>query len=713
MALLQWNSCLAVSYPARVYGIKRGDSFDEVHSKSGGRCMAVHVPLLETNSGGSSSNNNSNMFDGNYESVYQLSHEEQHRLRDQDIGRRRFGTEGKACLERYRVASRRIFEVVMGCLGMVASSAGSKNNTNNSSSSGVILEKASIDEFFLDVTAVCSDPNHPLWKSIHSSSSSDHDNNKISDIRHDHGDHNTMVVGQEPQQQKQGEGQNKNSHDNQTSNKSSIELERGCQLAHYIRQSVCDTLGFTLSAGISTNKMVAKLAASYNKPNGQAVVGVDQILGVMQDTKLSKVRNFGGKLGKALVAMLPPDAPPTMGSIARYLSLPQLQDRFPGGAAAADASTTTTTATGSPAMFIFRACRGHDKEPVEAKNTGNVVKSITAFKSLPRALDADVEDPSFVQWLALLVQEVVARVETDAQRNHRYPRNCTVQYGLYGQVNPAGRLDMKSFRIPFPAQRFSKEEQITHLMEKITTKMILRASVGSGGGNATTDSGQAVVAAFKRKRIRPVRIGVCATDMNEEVNEHGSIANFFSVKPASINLSPPTTKSIKEESGPSSSSSPPNPPKEESKHYDNHHNQKQQVKTEPSSQSVAVTALHAKVEENEDEDSQYARELQAAFDKEEHTLSAMDGISSSPKGHARKGDSSKQQTSSQPEKCSESTEDDDMAAARKLQASYDNEHSILGSWETRKQQCQTSDRGQPTLKKAKKTRKISAFFKAG
>ena len=47
LALLQWNSCLAVSYPARAFGIKRGDGFEDVHKKSQGKCIAVHVPILE------------------------------------------------------------------------------------------------------------------------------------------------------------------------------------------------------------------------------------------------------------------------------------------------------------------------------------------------------------------------------------------------------------------------------------------------------------------------------------------------------------------------------------------------------------------------------------------------------------------------------------------------------------------------------------------
>ena len=46
-------------------------------------------------------------------------------------------------------------------------------------------------------------------------------------------------------------------------------LRRGCYVALTARKAVLDTLGFTLSAGISTNKLVSKLAASYGKPNGQ------------------------------------------------------------------------------------------------------------------------------------------------------------------------------------------------------------------------------------------------------------------------------------------------------------------------------------------------------------------------------------------------------------------------------------------------------------
>jgi hypothetical protein len=50
LALLQWNSVLAVTYPARrQYNIKRGDTWEQVHQKSNNHCLALHLPLLEIN----------------------------------------------------------------------------------------------------------------------------------------------------------------------------------------------------------------------------------------------------------------------------------------------------------------------------------------------------------------------------------------------------------------------------------------------------------------------------------------------------------------------------------------------------------------------------------------------------------------------------------------------------------------------------------------
>jgi len=45
LTLMQWDAALAVNYPAREFGIKRGDSFQIIQEKSKGQCIALHLPV--------------------------------------------------------------------------------------------------------------------------------------------------------------------------------------------------------------------------------------------------------------------------------------------------------------------------------------------------------------------------------------------------------------------------------------------------------------------------------------------------------------------------------------------------------------------------------------------------------------------------------------------------------------------------------------------
>jgi nucleotidyltransferase/DNA polymerase involved in DNA repair len=109
-----------------------------------------------------------------------------------------------------------------------------------------ILERASIDELFIDVTKSCYMSNSQAWEKL-----------KVNDT----GDffNNTIVYGDA-------------AYDRTLLNDDEKALKRGCEIAHAIRLSVVNELGFTMSAGIASSKTFAKLAATYGKPNGQAVV---------------------------------------------------------------------------------------------------------------------------------------------------------------------------------------------------------------------------------------------------------------------------------------------------------------------------------------------------------------------------------------------------------------------------------------------------------
>lgn len=432
LALMQWNSALAVNYPARDFGIKRGDTYEDVQSKSKGACVAIHLqvtPLDEATSPTTmkSSAGEEDTAPGHavidpsdwsaYDDEFNQSTEIRERMYRNEKNRMISRTVGKACLDRYRLASSRIFSLIDDAL---VTKIGRKN---------FILERASIDELFIDITAFCYMSCEGVVVSEKSDADDDNANdvvmNFLSDC--DSADRSSGIC----MFSKSGIQSSKETvichetfvdvdESNGTIGKA---LRRGCHVAKTVRQILYDTLGFTLSAGISTNKLVAKLAATYGKPNGQALVYPSAMCKVMDETQISKARMLGGKLGKRVMSLLP-DTETTMGSIVSLLSLDQLE-------------TTIGVESG---RWVFDACRGIDHEPVKA-TLKVLLKSITAFKSFP-----NVSYPELEKWTALLARDIMKRVEMDNARNHRLPKSVSVGYTMV----PGGAWIGRTFRLPFP-----------------------------------------------------------------------------------------------------------------------------------------------------------------------------------------------------------------------------------------------------------------------
>jgi len=156
---------LAVNYPARKFGIKRGDSFEVIQEKSKGKCVAVHLPVTPvdeqytTTSPTKSQKQSGVPFNEDwckaiampgYEAVmskspkYEVENLEDDNKKDaspkrdtslesselayddefnqpkevrdamyrQEKNKMRSPSEGKACLDRYRLASSRIFSLI-------------------------------------------------------------------------------------------------------------------------------------------------------------------------------------------------------------------------------------------------------------------------------------------------------------------------------------------------------------------------------------------------------------------------------------------------------------------------------------------------------------------------------------------------------------------------------------------------------------------------
>jgi nucleotidyltransferase/DNA polymerase involved in DNA repair len=599
LALLQWNSVLAVTYPARqAYGIKRGDSWETVHEKSRGQCHAVHVPILTTSataavsastgaavSASSAATASKSVhtdtndkktsssvplsLEQEYERFYCLSDTQQQEARRRELSVRKRSADGKASIECFRIASARILATVRQWI-------------LDHYDSSIVLERASIDEFFLDVTRA----NQKNASSRELADSSPH----------------TVVIGETESKEelrtameREGESgccatwnHNLLPVDQSCPDHDEIRrLRRGCDIAYQIRQAVYQQLGFTMSAGIGTNKTLAKLAVTYGKPAGQAVCFPRAVEYLLDHTPIRSCRNLGGKLGSAVAKLLPTDVPPTVGSIARHLSLPTLQHALSDQAAA---------------QRVFDLARGVDRELVEAKTESSsavLTKSITAFKSLnfaPPNTHRDVMGHTLTEampWIELLSCEVVTRIERDFSRNDRYPRNCSIHYAVY----PASTHQDKSIRIPFPASRLSTEQKVAELVSAVP--LALRSKVRSLD-NESRDTRPVTTAAAGTIRLH--RIGLCATNFESRAaGSNNAIENYFSAASAASAQDADSAAESEVKTLISGSAKPPRTILDA-------------VKSRSNAADVTVF----------DADLEYARQLQATFDREHRVLEVLD-----------------------------------------------------------------------------------------
>lgn len=619
LALLQWNAVLAVTYPARNFGIKRGDTWDDVAAKSQNACWTIHLQILERKQTQQKVHNPylkqsqsqrsikdaedtehtmenqadeqdpvvANVEDA-YNQIYNLTPEEQLECQKRERGVRRFHNEGKACLERYRLASMRIFSVVLESL---TKRLGGKNK--------FVLERASIDEFYLDITNYCY---------------------QECDLMPQDMTHETVIVGTR-----------EDSLVDSSSDLQMIALQRASQISHWIRQDVLEILGFTMSAGICTNKMMAKLAATYGKPNGQALLHPNHFSSVLQLTKIRKVRHFGGKLGKQVLNVLQEHSSKVMpvdGNSATMIDLqkvplPYLQNHF----------------SEETANFIFQACRGVDHESVK-ETTGALVKSITAFKSFPATSNCT----EIQNWLTLMANEVVDRVTKDAARNHRYPKSCTLNYTYYttdsgtrpkGVTSTRSFRNTKSIRLNFPQEKSLQKVQdlVQQSLQKLRPILVHNALRGVGLSASNFESRgcppegvKGITMFFKRDD------DVKDIDTHDKPNR-SSTAERLNKRKRNLNIEQFFCQSPNEFTGKASTK-----PFNESNiacstleeiHPPDHKNAIDED-VQPDS-NLVVTDVQLLVPSfpsgnQQDEDHELAKQLQASFDRENYVLSAITGF---------------------------------------------------------------------------------------
>jgi DNA polymerase-4 len=160
-------------------------------------------------------------------------------------------------------------------------------------------------------------------------------------------------------------------------------------LAQVIRDLIFQKTKLTASAGIGPNKLIAKIASSLKKPNGQFEVAPSDVPDFMRDLAVREIWGIGEKTERKLGEL----GVKTCGELQRF-SRPQLVDHF-----------------GKFGSELFDLCRGIDNRPVEPHRPRKSLSTEETFPSDLETLEQCEErlEELFEQLMADLAQKEAAR----------------------------------------------------------------------------------------------------------------------------------------------------------------------------------------------------------------------------------------------------------------------------------------------------------------
>jgi DNA polymerase eta len=370
LAVQQWQGLIAINYPARKFGLGRHISATEA-KKLCPEIILQHVATFK---------------EGEDKWAYR------------DDAEKHMSTH-KVCLDPYRLESRRVLATIKEALPPEPLQR---------------VEKAGIDEVFLDLTAHVhsillerypelkghppyNDPTENLpWPTISTL---------------DWGDDNVVEL-------------DANENEEDDPDWDDVCLSIASEIARHVRRTVREKLKYTMSGGISRNKMLSKLGSAHKKPNFQSVIRTRAIQSFLGEKKFTKIRMLGGKLGDDVVANFQTD------SVKELLQTPleQFQNKLGDDTGA----------------WLYDTIRGHDNSEVSSRTQIKSMLSAKAFRPAINSFDQGI------RWIRIFAADLFGRcVEDGVLENKRRPKTISLHHNQSGTT--------RSKQLPIPIKQLSED----------------------------------------------------------------------------------------------------------------------------------------------------------------------------------------------------------------------------------------------------------------
>ena len=165
--------------------------------------------------------------------------------------------------------------------------------------------------------------------------------------------------------------------------------EGGRVLARLIQKSIFDATGLTCSIGVAPNRLLAKMASEFNKPNGISIVYAQDLQARIWPLNVRKINGIGPKAGEKLAAL----GVHTIGELA-----------------AQDPQWLMAHFGKSTGAWMHRVAWGQDDSPVVTESEPVSMSRETTFERDLHAVRDKAE-------LSRIFTDLCQRVAEDLQRN--------------------------------------------------------------------------------------------------------------------------------------------------------------------------------------------------------------------------------------------------------------------------------------------------------
>jgi len=181
-------------------------------------------------------------------------------------------------------------------------------------------------------------------------------------------------------------------------------FDKASHLAQQIKNSIRDKVKLSCSIGVSDNKLIAKIASDFRKPDGLTVVSPEKAEEFLEQLKIRAIPGIGKKTEERFTQM----------NLETIKDLKKL-----------DVFTLNKEFGKKHGTYIFNAAQGIDNEPVKERESSTQYSKIVTLK----------KDSKDYDLLAENLSEICKELHEVIQKNNRMFKSIGIQFILSDLTN--------------------------------------------------------------------------------------------------------------------------------------------------------------------------------------------------------------------------------------------------------------------------------------